>query len=452
MRAGKPMRINQNVVKTVLGVAIMLHAQSLFAEERQITFSPKNHCLDNNDNFSPDGRFLCYDTRGSMEPAIGNCRTIEKVEIATGKETVLYQTTAFEQGGKPYPGVGAASYSPVKDKVIFIHGPVKEEVAARGAYAKNNRTGAEVAGDGSGKITWVDKRDIETSRDTIPGAHRGGTHRHEYSRDGKRIGFTYDDFLLPQYDRTIAYMEKNPKAPEGATHYFAILVPVVPRNQAKPGDIIKAAGDSWVDPKGALRAFIGTVHEEDGSFQDSLFTVEIPETLDITTADAGSATRFPSPPKGLKIRRLIHAWANGVVRGSPTGDRIAYYGKASDGSIQIFVIPADGSDTDPDPEKHPIPITSLATNGNTDISGLRWHPSGEYILSCNNGGIFAVTVKPGKEFGKLAFITQQASETKRIDPVISPDGQILAYTRMVDVKGPGKRFSQIFMADFMTRP
>jgi len=437
----------QNVVKTIVGLVIMLHAQSPFAEERQITFSPKNHCLDNNDNFSQDGRFLCYDTRGSVEPAIGNCRTIEKVEIATGKETILYQTTEFEQGDTPYPGAGAASYSPVEDTVIFIHGPVKEEVAVRGTYAKNNRTGAEVPGDGSGKITWVDKRDIETSRDTIPGAHRGGTHRHEYSRDGKRIGFTYDDFLLPQYDRTIAYMEKNPKAPQGATHYFAILVPVVPKDEAKPGDIIKAAGDFWVDPKGTLRAFIGTVREEDGSFQDSLFTVEIPDTVDITTADSGSATRFPSPPKGLKIHRLTHSWANGVVRGSPTGGRIAYYGKASNGSTQIFVIPTDGSDTDPDSAKHPVQATDLAAE---KISGLRWHPSGDCLLGCSNAGIFVATVKPGNEFGSVSFIIPQGSGPERIDLVVSPDGKTLAYTRIVEMNGSGKRYAQIFITDFTT--
>jgi len=440
------------------GLFLMLFAQPSFAGERQITFSPKNHCLDNNDNFSADGRFLCYDTRDIQEPPIGNCRTIEKVEIATGTETVLYQTTEFVSGDKPYPGVGAASYSPVEDKVIFIHGPVKEEVAARGPYAKNNRTGAEVAADGSGKLTWVDKRDIETARGTIPGAHRGGTHRHEYSRDGKRIGFTYDDFLLPQYDRTIAYMEKHPKAPEGATHYFALLVPVVPREQATPGGIVKAAGDSWVDPKGTLRAFIGTVRENDGSFQDSLFTVEIPETVDITTADSGSATRFPSPPKGLKMRRLTHAWANGVVRGSPTGDRIAYYGKAPDGTTQIFVIPANGSDTDPDPAKHPRQVTHLATNDADDpnsVSGLRWHPSGEYLLGINNGGIFVVAVNPGKPLGAPVFITPQLSEFGCRDLVIAPDGKTLAYSRLVSGSGEkadGKRHSQIFIAEFTTTP
>lgn len=38
---------------------------SLPLAERQLTFGPKNHLLDgNNDNFSADGRFLCYDRHG----------------------------------------------------------------------------------------------------------------------------------------------------------------------------------------------------------------------------------------------------------------------------------------------------------------------------------------------------------------------------------------------------
>src|SRR5688572_18327135 len=146
---------------------------------RQLTFSPKNHELDNNDNFSADSKFLCYDTREIFGPGLDWCRSIEKVELATGKETVLY-APPFSRSEQAAPGLGAASFCPVSDKVVFIHGPPLETVTKRGPYAKTNRTGAEVAADGSGKLTWLDQRDAETGRDTIPGAHRGGTHRHEY--------------------------------------------------------------------------------------------------------------------------------------------------------------------------------------------------------------------------------------------------------------------------------
>ena len=59
-------------------------------KEKQISFSPKNHALDNNDNFSSDNRFLCYDTRGTVfNDNLANCKSIEKIEIETGVETIL---------------------------------------------------------------------------------------------------------------------------------------------------------------------------------------------------------------------------------------------------------------------------------------------------------------------------------------------------------------------------
>ncbi|HPJ99732.1 MAG TPA: DUF3748 domain-containing protein, partial [Candidatus Hydrogenedentes bacterium] len=195
-----------------------------YGAERQITTSAKNHNLDNNDNFSSDGRFLCYDTRETVGSGIGNGQTIEKVELATGVETILYQPEKTVIGEDAAPGVGAVTFCPVANAVAFIHGPLLDEVPERGYYAKTNRVGAEVIADGSQRRVWLDRRDVATGRDTLPGAHRGGTHRHEYSFDGKRVGFTYDDALLTEYGRTIGMLAPHPQAPEGATHYFALLV------------------------------------------------------------------------------------------------------------------------------------------------------------------------------------------------------------------------------------
>lgn len=424
-----------------------------FKPERQITNSPENHCLDNNDNFSPDQRFLCYDTRETIGAGIDNSQSIEKVEIETGQETVLYKPKESITGEKTAPGVGAVSYSPVEDKVAFIHGPLVEEVPLRGYYGKPNRNGAEVPGDGSGTLSYLDRRDIDTSRDTLPGAHRGGTHRHEYSRDGRRIGFTYDDFLLQQYDRTIGYMEKSPKAPEGASHYFALLVAVPPKETAKPGEIEKAYGDSWVDAAGTMRAFIGKVREESGAYQESLFVVDIPASVDITTADPGSATRYPAPPQGLIIRRLTHDWAGGIVRGAPDGRRIAYYGHAADGSTQIFIIDADGSDTHADQAKRPVQVTRLELGLNP---AMRWHPSGNYILCVANGGaVTATCIRPGRQFGITRMLTP-SDGVERADLVISQDGKLAAFTKptpMKDAAGKpmttynGKDFQQIYVME-----
>ena len=433
------------------------------AGERQLTFTPKNHDLDNNDNFSPDGRFLCYDTREMVGPGIDNGLTIELVEIATGEESLLYTPAVKVTGDRPAPGVGAVSFSGTENKVAFIHGPLVSQLPERGPYGKPNRQGAEIITDGTApkapqggyEMNWLDRRDIATDRDTIAGAHRGGTHRHEYTLDGKRIGFTYNDFLMPEYGRTVGYMAPHPKAPEGASHYFANLVPIVVEGTAKPGEIEKAEKDSWVGRQGLLRAFVGTVRNPDGkTYEDSLFMIEIPADVDITTADSGSATRFPTPPKGTSIRRMTHTWAKGTIRGSFDGKQVAYYAKGPDDTIQVFVIPSDGSDKSSDPEKQPKQATFLP-EGSED--GLRWHPSGNTIFSMSNGGIVATCVKPGGMFGKSVFLTGQDDGPERIKLTSSQDGTMLAYNRAVPTKGEngeivkawtGNDVLQIFLVDF----
>jgi hypothetical protein len=432
---GLPGRVLGLLVALSVG-PLAVSASAAPAAERQVTRSAKNHVLDNNDNFSPDGRFLCYDTRENFGPGLENSRSVEMVEIATGEETILYEAKQFVSGKQAAPGVAAVSFSPVENKVVFIHGPPLDQVPARGYYGKPNRQGAEVAADGKGELRWLDKRDVDTTRDTIPGAHRGGTHRHEYSLDGKRIGFTYDDFILTQFERTVGYMERNPKAPPPAACYFGLLVPVVPRGTAKPGEIERAQGDSWIGQHGLMRAFIGNVRESDGTYQESLFVADVPASVDITTADSGSPTRFPAPPQGVKIRRLTHTRAGGTVRGTVAGDRIAYYAEGSDGKSQIFVIASDGSDRDPNPAKRPVQVTHLPKGAG---SGLRWHPSGNLIVCTSNGGVVATRVQPGPGFGRSVFLTPQGEGLAREQLVLSLDGKLLAYGRAVPTKDSSGR-------------
>jgi len=424
------------------------------AAERQITFAPRNHMLDNNDNFSPNSRHLVYDTRETVGPGIENCLSIESVEIATGTQTVLYEPEPVITGSQAAPGVGAVSHSPVRREVAFIHGPLVSEVPQRGHYAKTNRRGATVPADGSQRLSWLDYRDVATDRPTLPGAHRGGTHRHEYSRDGSRIGFTYDDHHLPQYGRTIGYMEAHPDAPGDASHWFAVLVPVTPRDRAQPGDIVMAHGDSWVDSRGTMRAFIGTVKEEDGSFQESLFVVDIPREVDITTADAGDATRYPTPPEGVSVRRLTNEWAGGIVRGSPDGTRIAFYGNYLDGSTQIFIIPSDGADDHEDPRKHPQLLSSFEEGAGP---GLRWHPTGNSIACFSDNGLAVIISRPGRRFGETHWLLPRGGDAERSQLVWSPDGRTLAYCKPVpfhDSEGThrtaydGSDFTQIFLVNF----
>lgn len=450
--------IHSNAALPALGLALLAagcaHPNmnvSLPLAERQLTFGAKNHLLDgNNDNFSADGRYLCYDTRETFGPGIDRGRTIEKVEIATGHETVLY-APPFSTSEIAAPGLGAASFHPRENKVSFIHGPPLEQLATRGPYAKTNRNGAEVRADGSQQLQWLDNRDVSTDRDTLPGAHRGGTHSHQHSRAGRRIGFTYDDALFPQYERTVGYMEINPRAPGGATHWFAVLVPVVPRGTAKPGEIERAAEDAWVDAAGTKRAFIGRVRNHDGvTFEQSLFIADVPLDVDITTADAGSAQRYPRPPKGVSIRRLTHTFAAGTAYGSPDGKRIAYFSRDAQGALQVFLIPENGSDRADDSHLRPVQVTHLS---NASGNSLRWHPSGHAFSVICGGGIAVVCARPGQSFGKAVFLTPTNDGQSRQDALWSPDGRVLAFCKSFPAHAAdgkpmrnyaGKDFTQIF--------
>jgi len=415
-----PITITSTITITRVAVCVLIAAVAAEGETmskpEQLTHAPHGHDLDNNDNFTPDGRYVVYDTRETIGPGIEHSTSIEMLDLETGDVTVLYDVGEHRTGANAAPGVGAVSFSPDGTEVAFIHGPPLDQLDARGPYAKTNRNGAMVRVAEPGVVHWLDYRDVATDRDTLPGAHRGGTHRHEYSRDGSRIGFTYDDHLVREHGRTIGYLEPHPDAPGGASHWFALLVRTVPEADAQPGDIVTALGDSWVDAEGTSRAFIGTIVEEEGGTQQSLFVADVPKSVDITTADAGGPDRYPSPPEGVTIRRLTYEWADGIVRGSYDGKRIAYYGKDDAGIRQLFVIDADATDA--------RQVTSL----DQDIEqSLRWHPSDEALLAISGGDVFMVSLKEA-DFGEVTWLTEGGDYSKL---VIAPDGKSALFN------GPG---------------
>ena len=81
--------------------------------ERQLTHGPGNKNLDNNINFSPDGKWLVFDCRG--EGGIGGNGRLGKVNVETGEVVNFYEQKP------PIQGVGAASFLNNRE-VIAIHG------------------------------------------------------------------------------------------------------------------------------------------------------------------------------------------------------------------------------------------------------------------------------------------------------------------------------------------
>jgi hypothetical protein len=159
------------------------------SEEKQITHDlTYNHDLDNNDNFSPDGKWLVYDTR-TEEGGIAASARIERVNIETGEKQVLFDIKNNQIWG---PGAGAVSYSSKDNAVVFIHGLTNS--TEDNPYQQWRRTGVIIHDSRPNEPIYMDARDVTFP--FTPGALRGGTHRHEWSGDGEWIGFTYNDAIL----------------------------------------------------------------------------------------------------------------------------------------------------------------------------------------------------------------------------------------------------------------
>ncbi|KAA6440473.1 DUF3748 domain-containing protein [Dyadobacter flavalbus] len=429
-------------------------------EEIQLTNDPGyHHDLDNNDNFSPDGKWLVYDTR-TDSGGIAESSKIEKVNVGNGEKQVLFEIKNNQAWG---PGVGAVSYSPKKNAIVFIHGLAGS--TKENPYQQWRRTGVIIYESSPGTPVYMDARDVTFP--FTPGALRGGTHRHEWSGDGQWIGFTYNDAILKALEdatgkkrnlRTIGVskrikqviVDKNQENVSGS--WFSVLVVrVVPEPVPGSDEISHAASDSWVGTNGYVRrngkrqiarAFIGTVKDEHGNEVNEVFIVDIPD--DITQPGIhgpleGTADDFPMPPEGAVQRRLTftakfrYPGCRGIVRSSPDGSSIAFIAKDRTGVEQVFRISPEGGE----PEQ--------LTEHGSDITGsLRWHPDGKHVSYVWNGSI--ILCKVGKEpFTERILALTDSTSPAPTNTVWSPNGKTIAYNRLVKPEKNGNATQQIFL-------
>ena len=431
-------------------------SQMKYPDEIQITHDlTYNHDLDNNDNFSPDDEWLVYDIR--TEAGIGACSRIEKVNTETGEVVVLYELKKNQSYG---PGAGAVSYSHTENQVAFIHGLMN--ITAENPYQQWRRSGVIIDDAKPGVPIFMDSRDI--TYPFTPGALRGGTHRHEWSRDGGWIGYTYNDAILKHLEdstgemhnlRTIGVSKKIipievDEDPEGENingeWFSALVVNVVANPEAGSDEISRAAGDSWVGISGyrkqngtlqRARGFIGTVKNKSGDDVDEVFIVDIPEDITVPGENApleGTLTTMPAPPLGSAQQRLTftaetkHPGCTGIVRSSSDGKHLAFQAKDINGILQVFTISPLGGE----------PLQQ--TYHESDVqSGVRWHPNGHRICYIWDNSIII------KDLGTDSFqrITA-ATEIPPTDPIWSHDGNTIAYNRLV-IDQSGNKTKQIFI-------
>ncbi|MBI0398999.1 DUF3748 domain-containing protein [Cyclobacterium marinum] len=459
------LKMTLNKPKNYLFSALfMMVTSTLFSQDiwqvKQLTHQKKNHAMDNNQNFSPDDVWIVYDTRPN-EGGIGENAIIEKVNVQNGETKVVYQTEHANEYG---PGVGAVSYHPSKNELVFIHGlpPSNKEKP----YAMHRRLG-RIVDETTNSSYWMDSRDVEAP--FTAGALRGGTHRHQWSGDGDWLGYTYNDAIMYDLEektgetfnlRTIGVSKRNLKSPKVTAKngenfqggwYSVLVVKVVPNPRPGTEEISKAYSDWWVGQKGyqredgswqMARAFLGDLKTKKGEKLTEVFIVDIPEEINVEGPEgslAGTSTTMPMPPAGAEVKRLTYtenAKYPGVttdfrhwVTSSMDGAFLSYLAKDENGIDQVFLIPALGGE----PKQVSFHETAVQ-------STVRWHPkTKEFAYICNNQ-VFVNTVDEEMNPGKASSITP-TFDTVPFAINYSNDGKKIAFNK--DVKG----YVQIFIAE-----
>ncbi|MCC5937914.1 MAG: DUF3748 domain-containing protein [Lunatimonas sp.] len=429
-----------------------------------MTHAEQNHELDHNENFSPDDAWIVYDTRPDPAGIQQNAK-IEKVHVQTGETQALYTVT----NPGPYgPGVGAVSYHPFLNQVVFIHGP--DSADQDRPYAGHWRTGLIIDESRPGERIWMDSRDVVPPY--TPGALRGGTHRHQWSVDGEWIGFTYNDAVMVALERasgkkcdlrTVGVSKRlgppvtvrsdsTGKQIQGAW-FSVLLVPVVPNPKPGTDEISKAYEDWWVGtsgyrkPNGTLqraRAFMGDLITQEGEHITEVFIVDVPDSIHLAGELGpleGTETQLPAPPRGAVVRRLTRTEGRrypGIsteprhwLSSSADGGFISYLAKDDDGVVQVFLVSPLGDE----------PVQ--ATNHKTSVQSMvRWHPR-ERVFSyvCDNS-LFLASISLDGNVSEPVRITERSEEAP-FAHCWSRNGEHIAFNRYVP-SGQGS-FIQVFL-------
>jgi hypothetical protein len=433
-----------------------------FVIDRQLTSSPHGHLLTNIGVWSPDGNWIVYDVRSDAAGSVFDGRRIEKVNVQTGEVVVLYES---RHGAH----CGVATYSPVEDKVAFIHGP--EHPTPDWQYGPSRRRGVMVDGTRPGVAVNLDACDLAPP--FTPGALRGGSHVHVFSGDGRWVSFTYNDEILSRIDKPlpggdidqrnvgvcipagpVRVSRGHPHNHDGA--WFSVLVTRTTSDpRAGSDDITKAFEDAWVGESGYIKAdgshqsraiaFQGDVITEKGETISEVFIADLPNDLTIPGDGPlqGTVTRRPFSPKSVTQRRLTRTAGRGYpgiqgprhwLRSAPDGSRIAFLMRDDSGIVQIWTVSPDGGEP-VQRTRNPWDIASTFT----------WSPDGRWLAHAMDNSIFVTDAATGHS----VRLTPKCSDESAPRPeavVFSPDGGTIAYVRRV-IAGEAT-YNQIFVVSF----
>jgi hypothetical protein len=436
---------------------------AMTAKEIQITDRPTGHILTNTNVWSPDGRWIVYDTRSDPAGEKFDGDTIEIVNVETREVHEVYRA-------KNDAHCGVATFSPTENKVVFILGP--EHPTEDWQYSAWHRQGVIVNVDTPGQAIPLDARDITPP--FTPGALRGGSHVHMFDGMGEWVSYTYEDHVLASLDasprraphdtnqrnigvsvpgQSVRVSRDHPRNHDGST--FSVLVTRTV-NKPRPGsdDISRAFEEAWIGNQGYVRpdgtrqrralAFQGHVVTSSGATISEVFAVDLPDNITMPgdgLLEGTSVTR-PAPPRGTQQRRLTYT-ANrkypGLqgprhwLRSAPDGTQIGFLMRDDAGIVQLWTISPNGS------EPH-----QLTHNPFHIASAFSWSPDGRSIAYIADNSIFVTDVTNGLS-ARLTPRTEDSTAPLPEACVFSPDGKRIAYVR--PVRQHRMHYNQIYVVE-----
>jgi hypothetical protein len=425
---------------------------------KQLTYDEYGHSLNTSQCFSKNGDWLVYDTR-NFDTDIAKTGSIEMVNVKTKEVRVLYKTTNQSEFG---PGVGAVSFSPIRDRVIFIQGI--RNAGAEKPYSFTRRTGVAIDVDAPQQPIFMDARNV--MQPFAPGALRGGTHAHQWSGNGNFISFTYNDFVIEQAAksnpklkdlRTVGVMfsrkvlVKNPENVENnhGAMYSMIVATVKENPELGSNEINKAFDEGWIGKDGYVNAngkrkkraiaFQGNVVDENGKEKTEIFVVDLPDVITVDKAGllTGTENTRPLVPENIKQRRVSFL-KHGVMgprhwlRTTPDGKMIVFLSKDDFGIINAFGISPNGGD-----------VKQLTFHKSNIQSGVNISPNGKSLAYLVNNSIYITDIFTKKSTQILERFTDFHKPVGCIQ--WSPDGKILAFNGYIESKG--QKYLQIFTVD-----
>jgi len=436
-------------------------------QERQCTSGSGGRVLTNCNVWSPDGRWIAWDTRSDKEGSSFDGSRIEMVNVDTREVRTVYES---RNGAH----CGVVTFHPRRNQVVFILGP--ENPTPDWQYSAYHRQGVVVYAEKPGEAVNLDARDVTPP--FTPGALRGGSHVHVFSPDGRFVSFTYEDHVLAAFpDETrehednlrnvgvsmlghpVTVAKDHPRNHDGTA--FTVLVT---RTTAHPmpgsDEISKAYEEAWIGADGYVRrdgtrqkravAFQGDTVAENGQTVSEVYVADIPDDITKPSADGpleGTETLRPRPPMGTIQRRITFTSRRrypGIqgprhwLRSSPDGSRIAFLMKDDQGIVQIWTVsPNGGSPTQL--TRNPWPVASAFT----------WSPDGRWIACAMDNSVFVTDTSSGKST-RVTPRTDDSTAPMAEACVFSPNGRKIAYMRRMTENGIAS--NQIFVAALPSSP